>query len=219
MSARRCIVAVAAAASTLAGACTTSDTESVRSFAAAREQLSCALAARCCSPAVTSDRCEANLVSNEPLVNGADDAVTHGFATFDRARAESCLAELRKADCATPRPRRELDPCTLGNTTFGTIPVGGACSTPGDNCAEGTFCHVDSATSNGNGHCANEVGSGESCADARCRFGLICNAAHVCGAPLPDGAQCDPLATISDCASDGCSGMCTPSSTVYFCAP
>ena len=94
---------------------------------------------------------------------------------------------------ATPT---SLDPCTLANTTFGTIPVGGACSTPGDNCAEGTFCHVDSSTSNGNGHCATEAGSGESCADARCHFGLICNQSHVCGAPLPEGA---PASSVYSC--------------------
>ncbi len=203
----------------LASACpqSASDTESVSAFIAARDQLLCSLAASCCSPAVDAGACEAWFAPGQPLVDGADDAVKHGAATFDRARAEGCLAGLRQASCATPRPRSELDPCSLANTTFGTIQLGGACNLPGDNCAEGTFCHPDSPSSNGSGHCAAEVGAGESCADARCKFGLICTQALVCGAPLPDGAACDPESATGDCASEGCLSTCEPSSAVFSC--
>ena len=208
---------VVAVAGMLAGACSASDTQSVSSFITARNRLLCSLATTCCSPSVAAGSCEAYYATGQPLVVDADDAVQHGFATFDRARAESCLAELRKADCSTLQTRSELDPCALAKTTFGTIPLGGACSSPADDCAEGTFCHADSSSSGGAGHCATEAGSGESCADARCHFGLICNRALVCGAPLPDGAACDPTTPTDDCASQGCTSVCAASSPVYAC--
>jgi hypothetical protein len=130
-----------------------------------------------------------------------DQAVADHLATYDRGKANDCLAELNvqatHVDCATVFP--SYGTC-LGDVVAGTVALGQPCQNTFVCAGAKSFCAPPATATDpcAPSICQNPPTVGESCPQFQCQDGAGCSAAMICVANGKLGDQCG-AATATTC--------------------
>jgi hypothetical protein len=153
--------------------------------------------------------CEAKTADNfRNVLSGIQDSVDRKRAQYEQAKVDACLDTIRSASCPTLNMTNHLMGVP-GCDSFVTplVALGGACGN--DYECVGGFCKPPPPSSNAfDGVCTALADVGQSCADANCATGLVCDpktadvADDICVQPGDTGAVCSDA---FECKSGLCS--------------
>ncbi len=120
--------------------------------------------------------------------------VEAGIITYNSAKAGECVDSLGGFDCNIFSSGQAEDREACEATFVGTIALGGACFTS-QSCEGHAICDQGSVRTCSVGVCIADVreadaNEGESCANVRCEFGLICDDSNVCQEPAGPAEAC-----------------------------